>query len=330
MIRAGAGGSQHARRLESPVCAASGVQDASEGHARRESARAAVEAECTNGAAQPADRAGGVGITSTCWIPPRQWGRGGEVERRRTKMLGLKRLSVAQYERALVFRERSLERVLTRGVYWLWDPMARLTVQVYDATRAGARVAASRRAGGGGARLAGAVRADRGTGRPRGRPGLQERPPRGRARAGYASVVLAWFGERARRSARHRERIRARREHGPRADAREGRGGRERRHQHGRGPGYVRGSADRRRRAARRAEAGSVGVLEVPARAARGARGPASADDGSLGPGNPDARQGEPAREPDRAVAGDGCGEGARDGQQLRGLRLQGAAVRAA
>ena len=49
-------------------------------------------------------------------------------------MLGLKRLSVAQYERALVFRERSLERVLTRGVYWLWDPLARLTVQVYDAT----------------------------------------------------------------------------------------------------------------------------------------------------------------------------------------------------
>jgi regulator of protease activity HflC (stomatin/prohibitin superfamily) len=48
-------------------------------------------------------------------------------------MLGLKRLSVAQYERALVFRERSLERVLTRGVYWLWDPMGRLTVQVYDA-----------------------------------------------------------------------------------------------------------------------------------------------------------------------------------------------------
>jgi regulator of protease activity HflC (stomatin/prohibitin superfamily) len=49
-------------------------------------------------------------------------------------MLGLKRLSVAQFERALVFRERSLERVLTRGVYWLWDPMGRLTVQVYDAT----------------------------------------------------------------------------------------------------------------------------------------------------------------------------------------------------
>ena len=47
-------------------------------------------------------------------------------------MLGLKRLNVAQYERALVFRERSLERVLTPGVYWLWDPLARLTVQTYD------------------------------------------------------------------------------------------------------------------------------------------------------------------------------------------------------
>src|SRR5687767_13086333 len=67
-------------------------------------------------------------------MPPRQWGRGGGVGNKEKKMLGLKRLSVAQYERALVFRERSLERVLTRGVYWLWDPLARLTVQVYDAT----------------------------------------------------------------------------------------------------------------------------------------------------------------------------------------------------
>jgi regulator of protease activity HflC (stomatin/prohibitin superfamily) len=47
-------------------------------------------------------------------------------------MLGLKRLTVAQYERALVFRERSLERVLTPGVYWLWDPLRRLAVQVFD------------------------------------------------------------------------------------------------------------------------------------------------------------------------------------------------------
>ena len=47
-------------------------------------------------------------------------------------MLALKRLMVAQYERALVFRERSLERVLTPGVYWLWDPLKRLAVQMYD------------------------------------------------------------------------------------------------------------------------------------------------------------------------------------------------------
>ena len=47
-------------------------------------------------------------------------------------MLGLKRLKVAQYERALVFRERSLERVLNPGMYWLWDPLKLLAVQVYD------------------------------------------------------------------------------------------------------------------------------------------------------------------------------------------------------
>ena len=47
-------------------------------------------------------------------------------------MLCLKRLKVAQYERALVFRERSLERVLSPGEYWLWDPLARLAVQMYD------------------------------------------------------------------------------------------------------------------------------------------------------------------------------------------------------
>jgi hypothetical protein len=63
-----------------PVSAASEVRDASKEHARRESARAGVEAEGMNGAAQPANRSGGVGITSTYWMPPRQWGRGGGVE----------------------------------------------------------------------------------------------------------------------------------------------------------------------------------------------------------------------------------------------------------
>ena len=36
----------------------------------------------TDGTARRADRAGGVGITSTYWMPPRQWGRGGGVERK--------------------------------------------------------------------------------------------------------------------------------------------------------------------------------------------------------------------------------------------------------
>ena len=47
-------------------------------------------------------------------------------------MLGLKRVAVAQYERAFLFRERSLERVLSPGVYWLWDPLARYAVQTFD------------------------------------------------------------------------------------------------------------------------------------------------------------------------------------------------------
>ena len=54
-------------------------------------------------------------------------------------MLGLKRL--IRWRNTNVrwcSASASLERVLARGVYWLWDPLARLTVQVYDVTRAGA------------------------------------------------------------------------------------------------------------------------------------------------------------------------------------------------
>ncbi len=42
------------------------------------------------------------------------------------------------------------------------------------------------------------------------------------------------------------------------------------------------------------------------------ARGSSCAGDGGCGSGNPDSRQGEPAREPHCALAGAGCGEGAR------------------
>jgi regulator of protease activity HflC (stomatin/prohibitin superfamily) len=49
-------------------------------------------------------------------------------------MLMLKRVKVALYERALVYRDRNLERVLTPGKYWLVG--RGLDVQVYDVTKA--------------------------------------------------------------------------------------------------------------------------------------------------------------------------------------------------
>jgi len=48
-------------------------------------------------------------------------------------MLGLKRVRVALYERALVYRDRNLERVLAPGKYWLVG--RGLDVQVYDVSK---------------------------------------------------------------------------------------------------------------------------------------------------------------------------------------------------
>jgi regulator of protease activity HflC (stomatin/prohibitin superfamily) len=98
----------------------------------RSGARAGVEANYIDGAASPVNpRRACVYhldlLDAAAAMGPRRW-----VEGRRRKMLGLKRLVVAQYERALVFRERSLERVLTPGVYRVWDPLRRLAVQMYD------------------------------------------------------------------------------------------------------------------------------------------------------------------------------------------------------
>ena len=68
-----------------------------------------------DGAARPVDRAGGVGITSTYLecpraMGPRRWGG-----RKENENAELKRVKVAQYERALVYRDRNLERVLRAG-----------------------------------------------------------------------------------------------------------------------------------------------------------------------------------------------------------------------
>ncbi len=49
-------------------------------------------------------------------------------------MFGFKRVTVAAHERALVFRERSFESVLRPGVYWLFDPLGRREIAVYDAS----------------------------------------------------------------------------------------------------------------------------------------------------------------------------------------------------
>jgi hypothetical protein len=47
-------------------------------------------------------------------------------------MFGLKRVTVARHERALVFRNRSIKTVFEPGVYWMFDPLGRTDVQVYD------------------------------------------------------------------------------------------------------------------------------------------------------------------------------------------------------
>ena len=49
-------------------------------------------------------------------------------------MLGVKRITIAQHERGLVFRNRSFKTVLEPGVYRMFDPAHRTEVQVYDLT----------------------------------------------------------------------------------------------------------------------------------------------------------------------------------------------------
>jgi hypothetical protein len=118
---------QRALRLERRGCAASEVRgddpepcpDAGEGRAL--TCRA-------DGAATLAARGTGVGHTSTYseFINVRR-------ERRRN-MLGFKRVTVAQHERGLVFRNRSFKSILEPGVFWIFNPLKRVEVQIYDLT----------------------------------------------------------------------------------------------------------------------------------------------------------------------------------------------------
>src|SRR3984957_11848346 len=47
-------------------------------------------------------------------------------------MMGMKRITIAQDELGLLFRNRSFEAVMEPGVYWLFDPLSRTEIKVYD------------------------------------------------------------------------------------------------------------------------------------------------------------------------------------------------------
>ena len=47
-------------------------------------------------------------------------------------MFGMKRITIAQHERGLLFRNRSFEAVLEPGVRWRFDPLGRTETQVFD------------------------------------------------------------------------------------------------------------------------------------------------------------------------------------------------------
>jgi regulator of protease activity HflC (stomatin/prohibitin superfamily) len=47
-------------------------------------------------------------------------------------MMGIKRITIAQYERGLLFRNRSFEAVMEPGVHWMFDPLNRTEIKVYD------------------------------------------------------------------------------------------------------------------------------------------------------------------------------------------------------
>jgi regulator of protease activity HflC (stomatin/prohibitin superfamily) len=49
-------------------------------------------------------------------------------------MLGIKRLTIAQHERGLKFRNGSFAAVLEPGVHWMFDPLGRIGIQTFDLT----------------------------------------------------------------------------------------------------------------------------------------------------------------------------------------------------
>ncbi|MCU7928715.1 MAG: slipin family protein [Candidatus Thiodiazotropha sp. (ex Dulcina madagascariensis)] len=49
-------------------------------------------------------------------------------------MFGIKRQVIAQHERGLYLKDRSIVKILEPGVYWIVDPLDRVKIEVYDIT----------------------------------------------------------------------------------------------------------------------------------------------------------------------------------------------------
>ena len=68
----------------------------------------------------------GVGPTSTYSVD--------EEKKGDNDMLGLKRITIAQHERGLLFRNRSFVTILEPGVRWVFDPLRRSAIEIHDLT----------------------------------------------------------------------------------------------------------------------------------------------------------------------------------------------------
>lgn len=49
-------------------------------------------------------------------------------------MLGMQRIVIAQHERGLYLKNRTLEKILEPGVYWVYNPLRHVQVEVFDLT----------------------------------------------------------------------------------------------------------------------------------------------------------------------------------------------------
>jgi hypothetical protein len=64
------------------------------------------------------------------WVTPRPiWN-----EKKENNMLGMKRITIAEHERGVLFRNRSFKAVLGPGVHWILDPLRNSQIEIRDLT----------------------------------------------------------------------------------------------------------------------------------------------------------------------------------------------------